>query len=46
MTSTDREGYWCVVCGRLLPRDEHGVIVHDNKTHPDDMKFDEEDRPQ
>ena len=38
-------GYWCVVCGRHLPADEDGVIVHDNVLHPD-MTFDEEERPQ
>lgn len=40
------DGYWCVICGRLLPRDDFGVIVHDNLPHPDDMAFDEEDKPQ
>jgi hypothetical protein len=38
-------GYWCVVCGRMLPSDD-GVIVHDDVPHPDTMTFDEEDRPQ
>lgn len=42
----DREqGYWCIVCGRFLPAEE-GVVVHDDVPHPDDMTFDEEDRPQ
>jgi len=40
------DGYWCVVCGRFLPADECGVIVHDNVPHPEDMTFDEEERPQ
>lgn len=35
------EGYWCVVCQRFLPEDECGVIVHDNKPHPD-MNFADE----
>lgn len=39
-------GYWCVVCGRLLPADEFGVIVHDAVQHPEGMTFDEEGRPQ
>lgn len=39
-------GYWCVVCGRHLPADEDGVIVHDDVPHPEDMTFDEEERPQ
>lgn len=38
-------GYWCVVCGRHLPADKDGVIVHDDVPHPD-MTFDEEERPQ
>ncbi|MDU4249069.1 hypothetical protein [Pseudomonas sp.] len=44
MEQTD--GYWCVVCGRFLPADEDGVIVHDNVPHPQDMDFAEEQRPQ
>jgi hypothetical protein len=39
-------GYECVVCGRFLPADEHGVIVHDDVPHPDDMTFDEKEKPQ
>jgi hypothetical protein len=39
-------GYYCVVCGRFLPADETGVIVHDNVPHPPDMTFDEEENPQ
>lgn len=38
-------GYWCVVCGRFLP-DDAGVIVHDDVPHPNEMTFDEEDKPQ
>jgi hypothetical protein len=41
----EASGYNCVVCGRFLPADEHGVIVHDNVPHPD-MDFDEESKPQ
>jgi hypothetical protein len=37
------EGYWCVVCGRYLYADEHGVILHDETEHPADMTFDDED---
>lgn len=39
-------GYWCVVCGRLLVADDLGVIVHDDKPHPEEMAFDDEDNPQ
>jgi hypothetical protein len=42
----DCYGYWCVVCGRFLPADEGGVIVHDDVPHPDNMMFDEDDNPQ
>lgn len=38
--------YWCVACGRFLPADECGVIVHDDVQHPENMNFDEEDKPQ
>ena len=38
-------GYWCVICQRLLPNDD-GVVVHDDVPHPDEMTFDEEERPQ
>ena len=40
------DGYYCVVCGRFLEADEHGVIVHDPISHPDSMTFDEEEKPQ
>ena len=46
VTTTMRTGYWCVICGRLLPADEDGVIVHDPVPHPEDMTFDEDKRPQ
>ena len=39
-------GYWCVVCGRWLPEDGHGVIVHDDVPHPDAMCFDDDEHPQ
>jgi hypothetical protein len=39
-------GYWCVVCGRFLPEDEDGLIIHDDIIHPDDMTFDEDEKPQ
>jgi len=42
----DQNGYWCVICGRFLPADEEGVIVHDDIEHPVDMAFDDEDKPQ
>lgn len=31
---------------RFLPADEDGVIVHDNVPHPEEMTFDEEEKPQ
>ena len=40
------QGYWCVVCGRLLFSDENGVIVHDDKAHPSSMAFDDDGKPQ
>ena len=41
------EGYYCVVCGRFLPADEHGVIVHDDDIeHPQEMDFGDEEKPQ
>lgn len=47
MTTTRQEpGYWCVICQRFLEADEYGVIVHDNVPHPDDMTFDEDEKPQ
>jgi hypothetical protein len=39
-------GYYCVVCGKFLPADEHGVIVHDDVPHPVDMDFGDEEKPQ
>jgi hypothetical protein len=35
-----------VVCGRLLPEDNAGVVVHDDVVHPLGMAFDDEDNPQ
>lgn len=40
------DGYYCVVCGKFLPEDDLGVIVHDNVPHPEDMNFNEEENPQ
>ena len=40
------QGYWCVVCERLLFPDEYGVIVHDDKAHPSSMTFDDDGKPQ
>ncbi len=40
------DGYYCVVCGRFLPADEDGVIVHDDVPHPVDMDFGDEEKPQ
>ena len=40
-SNVDGEGYWCVVCERLLFPDEYGVIVHDDKAHPSSMAFDD-----
>ena len=37
----EQAGYWCVVCGRFLRADEFGVIVHDDKPHPESMTFEE-----
>ncbi|MCB1909978.1 MAG: hypothetical protein KDH15_21665 [Rhodocyclaceae bacterium] len=39
-------GYWCVVCGRWLPADESGFIVHDAIPHPTAMQFDDDEHPQ
>jgi hypothetical protein len=39
-------GYYCVVCGKFLPADEHGVIVHEDVPHPVDMDFGDEEKPQ
>lgn len=40
------DGYWCVVCGRYLPADDDGLIVHDNVPHSDEMTFDDEENMQ
>jgi hypothetical protein len=45
LTREEAEGYYCVVCGRLLP-EEDGVIVHDDVPHPVDMDFGDEEKPQ
>ena len=38
--------YWCPVCGKALPVNPDGVVVHDDVPHPPNMDFDEEGRPQ
>jgi hypothetical protein len=38
-----KQGYYCVICSRFLPSDEHGVIVHDDVPHPIDMDFGDEE---
>jgi len=43
---TKEDGYYCVICNRLLPADDCGVIVHDPIPHPPDMDFAEEEKPQ
>lgn len=40
------DGYWCVICQRFIEADEDGLIVHDDITHPNNMTFDDEERPQ
>ena len=45
MREVTTEGYWCVVCGRML-RVAYGVVVHDDVPHPEEMTFAEEDNPQ
>lgn len=40
-SDSEQAGYWCVVCGRFLRADEFGVIVHDDKPHPESMTFEE-----
>jgi len=41
-----KQGYHCIVCGRFLPADEYGVIVHDNIEHPQEIDFGDEEKPQ
>jgi hypothetical protein len=43
---TKDDGYWCVICQRFIEADEEGLIVHDDITHPNNMTFDDEERPQ
>ena len=42
----NRDGYWCVICGRFLVRDEDGLIAHDDLPHPEDMVFNDDQNPQ
>lgn len=44
--SVAMDGYWCVVCMRYIPREEDGVLIHDDIPHPTLMTFDEDKRPQ
>jgi len=46
MKGNNMTGYYCVVCGKFLPEDEHGIIVHDDVPHPVDMDFGDEEKPQ
>jgi len=39
-------GYWSVICQRFIEADEDGIIVHDDITHPNNMTFDDEEKPQ
>jgi hypothetical protein len=39
-------GYWCVICQRFIEANKDGLIVHDDITHPNNMTFDDEERPQ
>lgn len=43
---TEKDGYYCVICGKFLPANEYGVIMHDAIEHPQDMDFDDEENPQ
>ena len=43
---SERNIYYCVVCGRAIEADECDVFVHDDVPHPLDMDFSEEDKPQ
>ena len=38
--------YWCPACGRALPVDSSGMVVHDAVPHPPNMVFDGKERPQ
>ncbi len=47
--SAHPEAYWCVVCGRAIAPEQYhdeNVYVHDDIPHPEDMTFDEQERPQ
>ncbi len=45
MDSDNKNSYWCVVCQREIENID-GVFVHDDIPHPDDMTFDEHEKPQ
>lgn len=40
--SVDMKGYWCVVCMRFVPRENDGVLIHDDIEHPTTMTYDED----
>jgi hypothetical protein len=42
---TEKDGYYCVVCGRFIEAVD-GVIVHDDIPHPAEMDFGDEEKPQ
>jgi hypothetical protein len=47
--ATDPEAYWCVYCGRAIAPERHedgNVYIHDNKPHPVEAAYDEDQRPQ
>jgi hypothetical protein len=43
---SERNIYYCVVCGRAIEGGGDGVFVHDDVPHPPNMDFSEEDKPQ
>ncbi len=45
MDSDNKNSYWCVVCQREIENID-GVLTHDDIPHPDDMTFDEQEKPQ
>lgn len=40
------DGYWCIFCERFIEADEYGVILHDDKPHPESLTYDEDAKPQ
>jgi hypothetical protein len=48
MAQITQDGYWCIVCQRMLVPEEYeggNVYVHDDIPHPE-MDFAEEEKPQ